>query len=87
MSNSVTPWTVACQAPMSMGFPRQEYWSKLLFPIPGDLPNPGIEPVSPALVGGFFAIEPPEKPSFIITVFTPAQAEVCSVWFIPQSLC
>ena len=77
--SSVTPWTVACQAPMSMGFPRQEYWSKLLFPIPGDLPNPGIEPVSPALVGGFFAIEPPEKPSFIITVFTPAQAEVCSV--------
>ena len=51
------------------------------------LPNPGIKPVSPALVGGFFTIEPPEKPSFIITVFTPAQAEVCSLWFIPQSLC
>ena len=45
----VTPWTVACQAPLSMGFSRQEYWSRLPFPSPGDLPNPGIEPGSPAL--------------------------------------
>ena len=45
----VTPWTVAHQAPLSMGFPRQDYWSGLPFPSPGDLPNPGIEPVSPAL--------------------------------------
>ena len=45
----VTPWTVACQAPWSMGFSRQEYWSELPFPSPGDLPNPGIEPQSPAL--------------------------------------
>ena len=44
-----TPWTVACQAPLSMGFSRQEYWSGLPFPSPGDLPNPGIEPGSPAL--------------------------------------
>ena len=44
-----TPWTVAYQAPPSMGFSRQEYWSGLLFPSPGDLPNPGIEPGSPAL--------------------------------------
>ena len=44
-----TPWTVACQAPVSMGFSRQEYWSGLPFPSPGDLPNPGIEPRSPAL--------------------------------------
>ena len=43
----VTPWTVACQAPLSMGFPRQEYWSGLPFPSPGDLPSPGIEPTSP----------------------------------------
>ena len=44
MSNSfATPWTRACQAPLSMGFPRQEYWSGLLFPSPGDLPNPGME--------------------------------------------
>ena len=52
------PWTVACQAPLSVGFPRQEYWSRLPFPSPGDLPDPGIEPpslMSPALVGGFFA--------------------------------
>ena len=44
----VTPWTVAYQAPLSMGFSRQEYWSGLPFPSPGDLPNPGIEPWSPA---------------------------------------
>ena len=45
----VTPWTVGSQAPLSMGFPRQEYWSGLPFPSPGDLPDPGIEPESPAL--------------------------------------
>ena len=53
----VTPWTVACQAPLSMGFSRQEYWSGLPCPPPGDLPDPGIKPasfISPALAGGFF---------------------------------
>ena len=45
----VTPWTIAYQAPLSMGFSRQEYWSGLPFPSPGDLPDPGIEPRSPAL--------------------------------------
>ena len=45
----VTPWTVAHQAPLPMGFPRQEYWSWLPFPVPGDLPDPGMEPTSPAL--------------------------------------
>ena len=40
------PWTLACQRPLSMGFSRQEYWSRLPFPSPGDLPNPGIEPMS-----------------------------------------
>ena len=45
----VTPWTVAHQAPLSMGFFRQEYWTGLSFPSPGDLPNPGSEPASPAL--------------------------------------
>ena len=44
-----TPWTVACPAPLSLGFSRQEYWSGLSFPSPGDLPDPGIEPRSPAL--------------------------------------
>ena len=48
-----TPWTIALQALLSMGFPRQEYWSGLPFPSPGDLPQPGIEPEFPALVGGF----------------------------------
>ena len=45
----VTPWTIACQAPLSMGFPTQAYWSELPFPSPGDLPKPGIELTSPAL--------------------------------------
>jgi len=45
-----------------MGFPRPGYWCGLPFPSPGDPPNPGIKPVSPALVGGFFTSEPPEKP-------------------------
>ena len=45
----LTPWTVACQAPLSMGFPRQEYWNGLPFPSPGDLPNPGIKRATPAL--------------------------------------
>ena len=49
-----TPWTVACQAPLSMGFSRQEYWSGLPFPPPGDPLDPGIEPMSLALAGGFF---------------------------------
>ena len=59
-----TPWIVACQAPLSMEFSRQEYWSGLPFPPPGDLPNPGIKPVSPTspvLAGGFFATETPGK--------------------------
>ena len=54
-----TPCTIAHQAPLSMGFPRQEYWSGLPFPSSGDLPNPGIEPVSPALAGEFFTAEAP----------------------------
>ena len=56
MSDSATLWTVACEAPLSMGFSRQEYWSGLPFPPPEDLLNPGIEPVSlisSALAGGF----------------------------------
>ena len=55
------PWTVAHQAPLSMGFSMQEYWSGLPFPSPGDLPNPGIEPTVPALAGRFFTTEPPGK--------------------------
>ena len=66
MSDSVTPWTVAHQAPLSMEFSRQEYWSGLSCPPPGDLPNPGIEPVSlmfPAFADGLFILlVPPGKP-------------------------
>ena len=57
-----TPWTVARQLPLSMGFSRQEYGSELSFPPPGDLPDPGIERESPALAGGFFTTEPSVKP-------------------------
>ena len=57
----MTPWTIVCQAPLSMGFARQEYWSGLPFPSPGDLPNPGMELMSPALAGGFFTTEPSGK--------------------------
>ena len=60
----VTPWTVACQVSPSMGFSRQEYWSGSPFPSPGDLPNPGTEPVSPALAGRFFTTEPPKVSFF-----------------------
>ena len=62
VSDSETTWTVAYKAPLSMGFFKQEYWSGLPFPTPGDLPDPGIEAVylaSPALAGRFFTTAPP----------------------------
>ena len=62
----VTPLTVA-QALLSMGFPRQEYWSRLPFPSPGDLPNPGIKPASPSLQMVSLQTEPPRKPLYSIT--------------------
>ena len=62
-----TPWTIVFQAPLSMGFPRQEYWSGLSFPSPVDLPDSGIEPLPPALAGGFFTTEPLGKPSFKVS--------------------
>ena len=58
-----TPWTVAYQASQSMGFSRQEYWSGVPFPSPGDLPDPGIEPPSPALQADTLPSEPPGKSS------------------------
>ena len=54
----VIPWAIAHQAPLSMGFLRQEYWSGLPFPSPGDLPNSGIKPEFLVLAGGFFTTEP-----------------------------
>ena len=58
MSDSVTPWTIACQAALSVGFSKQEYWN----PSPGDLPDPGIKPSSPALKTDSLLSEPPWKP-------------------------
>ena len=60
-----TPWTADHQAPLSMGFSRQEYWSESSFPISGNLPDLGIKPMSlesPTLAGGFFTTQPPRKP-------------------------
>ena len=65
-----TPWTVTLQAPLSVEFSRQEYWSGLPFPSPGDLPDPGMEPMSSALAGEFFTTEPPGK-SFSSNYLTP----------------
>ena len=65
---SATPRTAACQAPLPMGVFKQQYWSRLPVPFPGDLPDPGVEsesPVSPASAGGFFTTEPPGKPKYI----------------------
>ena len=73
----VTPWTVARQASLSLGFPRQVYWSGLPVPSPGNLPDPGIEPISPALQADSLLIEPPGNPgtllrtskSFLLCIF------------------
>ena len=64
----VTPWTVVHQTPLSMGFPRQEYWSGLPFPSPGDLPNPGIELRSPALQADSLPSELPGKPHLSLCI-------------------
>ena len=65
----VTPWTVASQAPLSLGFPSQEYRSRLPFPSPGDLPDPGIEPGLPALQADSISSEPPRKPSLYLKAY------------------
>ena len=64
------PWTVGHQAPPSMGFSRQEYQSGLLFPSPGDLPHPGIEPGSPALQVNSLPTESPGKPIYILILYS-----------------
>ena len=63
-----TPRTVAYQAPPSMGFSRQEYWSGVPFPSPGDLPNPGIKPGSPKFQANALTSEPPGKPNYSLTL-------------------
>ena len=76
---SATPWTIAHQASLSMGFSRQEYWSGLPFPSPGDLPNPGAKPESPALQADALLSETPGKPlkwegpSFLCTAVRDAR--------------
>ena len=74
-----TPWTVAYQAPLSIGFPRQEYWSGLPFPPPRDLLDPGIKPAPPALASRFFTTEPPGM--FQNTVLSPKKIHCNGVCF------
>ena len=74
-----TPWTVARHAPLSMGYSRQEYWSGLPFPSPGDLSNPGIKPRSPALQADTLSSEPPGKPAHILPITNPADS-----FFVPH---
>ena len=100
MSHSfVTPRTVARQAPPPMGFPKQEYWSGLPFPLSQDLPNPGIKPMSPALAGRFFTIEPSGNPLWPVYLnlssltllwlaleFFPAQSQEITLGGHPRDL-
>ena len=79
-----TLWTVALQAPLSMGLSRQEYWSGLLYPPPGDLPNPGIEPtslMSLALARGYLPLVPPGKPPTLITPSIFSRFMSVNVWY------
>ena len=69
---SVASWIAACQAPLSMGFPKQEYWGRLPFPSPWYHPDPGIEPESPALAGRFSTTEPPGKLHLELTLCMPS---------------
>ena len=81
-----TPWTIAHQASPSMGFSRQEYWSGLPVPSPGDLPNPGIEPRSPALQADALTFEPPGKPmDYRPPLFMGLQAGILEWVAIPFS--
>ena len=89
----VTPWTAAHQAPQSMGFSRQENWSRLPCPPPGDPPDPGIEPtclVSPALAGGFFTtgapLGAPDCPADSYGIGVPPRAQVCAASRGPKGL-
>ena len=96
----MTSWTVACQAPLSMGFSRQEYWSGLLFPSLGDLPNPGIEPRSPALQADSSLTELRGSPFFFFSYtifhfqsiprllwFSLLSAEYCPRQVLPCACC
>ena len=85
MSLFVTPWTVTCKAPLSMGFSRQGYWSGLPCPLPGALPDPGIEPRSPALQADSLPSEPAETPYQIVwNIFSHIHFTLLSVSFVVQ---
>ena len=87
----VTPWTVAWKSPLSVEFPREEYWGGLPFPFPGGLPVSGIKPTFPLLVGTFFTMEPPEKLIFkawkwvnfaVVCITEPVSTRRC--WAFPH---
>ena len=83
MSDFVTPWTAARQAPLSMEFHRQEYWGGLPFPTPGDLPNSGIEAmslVSSALAGRFFTHELPDQHEILVEPINFPSVLGCSIF-------
>ena len=80
----VTLWTVAHQAPSFMGFSRQEHWSGLPFPSPGDLPDPGIEPRSPALQADILTSEPPGKPLTYLQIHNLNTHTLSSSLFFPR---
>ena len=82
----VTPWTVAYQAPLSMGFSRQECWSGLPFPSAGDLPDPGIKPGSPALQADALPSEPPGKPWCIKTLLVYKNNRFWVLILYPEAL-
>ena len=83
-----TPWTIACQAPLSMGFSKQEYWSWLPCPSPGDLPNPGLEPASLmswAMAGGFLTTSTTWQKGVSVPPFSnPVLPYPCPVFFQPH---
>ena len=79
VSDSATPGTVARQAPLSMEFSRQEYWSGLPCPPPGDLPNPGIKPMSPALQVDSLPSKPPGKPYVAINILNQIEGRKSTI--------
>ena len=84
----MTPWTVAHQTPLSMEFSRQEYWIGMPFPSPGDLPDPRIEPRSPALQADSLLTEPPGKTIVAASIYIATNSNETSLFFLhlPQHL-
>ena len=87
VSDSATPWTVARQAPLSMGFSRQEYWSGQSFSSSGNLPNPGIKLKSPTLQADSLQSEPPGKPIPVLYIHAIVLPFRFHIWIISYSIC